>query len=142
MLYHIMCDIYKYSIFRSIPVLFLEKGFCILGESCPYDHGVDPLVIGGNEINPFPPPPPLGLPPPGMPIPPNARKTGGFCFVLNVILFHRTLYIMIHVCTCMCSRHLHILCRGGWTRSRADTFSIVLTQPNSTPEVDGWGLYV
>ena len=24
------------------------KGFCILGESCPYDHGLDPLVIGGN----------------------------------------------------------------------------------------------
>jgi len=23
-----------------------EKGFCILGESCPYDHGLDPVVIG------------------------------------------------------------------------------------------------
>ena len=57
---------------------------CILGQSCPYDHGVDPLVIGGNEISPFPPPPhgmplptmPHGMPPHGMPLPPNAGKSG------------------------------------------------------------------
>ena len=46
-----------------------ERGFCILGESCPYDHGVDPLVVGGG-LNPYP----LGLPPPpGLPLPPLGK---------------------------------------------------------------------
>ena len=52
-----------------------EKGMCILGESCPYDHGMDPLVIGGNELTPFPAPP-LVLPPHGLPLPPNTGKSG------------------------------------------------------------------
>eukprot|EP00731_Ephydatia_muelleri_P031207 Em0022g721a len=51
-----------------------EKGFCIFGENCPFDHGKDPLVINPS----FPPPPlPLGLPPmplhvtkPGLLVPP------------------------------------------------------------------------
>lgn len=55
-----------------------EKGFCILGESCPYDHGLDPLVIGG-ALNPYVHPPPgmggpIGvptLPPPPPPPPPG-----------------------------------------------------------------------
>ena len=50
-----------------------ERGFCILGESCPYDHGVDPLVIGGG-LNPYP----LGLPPPpppGLPLPPLGKPS-------------------------------------------------------------------
>ncbi|XP_064405280.1 RNA-binding protein 26-like [Halichondria panicea] len=51
-----------------------EKGVCILGESCPYDHGVDHLVIGGNEMPQFPGPPGI-LPPHGMPLPPNATKS-------------------------------------------------------------------
>ena len=35
-----------------------EKGFCLLGENCPYDHGADPLVVEGGGF----PPPPLNLP--------------------------------------------------------------------------------
>lgn len=46
-----------------------EKGFCLLGENCPYDHGSDPLVIEGGGF----PPPPLNVPstflPP--PVPPQ-----------------------------------------------------------------------
>ena len=46
-----------------------EKGFCLLGENCPYDHGLDPLVVEGGGF----PPPPLNVPstflPP--PVPPQ-----------------------------------------------------------------------
>lgn len=35
-----------------------EKGFCLLGENCPYDHGSDPLVVEGGGF----PPPPLNVP--------------------------------------------------------------------------------
>lgn len=48
-----------------------EKGFCVRGDLCLFDHGNDPLVV--DDVNlpsmiPFPPPP--VLPPPGMPMPP------------------------------------------------------------------------
>uniref|UniRef100_A0A8D3CB36 RNA binding motif protein 27 n=1 Tax=Scophthalmus maximus TaxID=52904 RepID=A0A8D3CB36_SCOMX len=44
-----------------------EKGFCVRGDLCPFDHGNDPLIV--DDVNlpnmiPFPPPPvmpPLGL---------------------------------------------------------------------------------
>uniref|UniRef100_A0A8C5SDM8 RNA binding motif protein 27 n=1 Tax=Laticauda laticaudata TaxID=8630 RepID=A0A8C5SDM8_LATLA len=54
-----------------------ERGFCVLGDLCQFDHGNDPLVV--DEVSlpsmiPFPPPPP-GLPPPGMLMPPNQRPT-------------------------------------------------------------------
>ncbi|CAH2223749.1 RNA-binding 26 isoform X1 [Pelobates cultripes] len=51
-----------------------EKGFCMRGDMCPFDHGSDPVVV--EDVNlpgilPFPAqppgvdvPPPLGLPPP------------------------------------------------------------------------------
>ncbi|XP_025026318.1 RNA-binding protein 27 isoform X2 [Python bivittatus] len=50
-----------------------ERGFCVLGDLCQFDHGNDPLVV--DEVSlpsmiPFPPPPP-GLPPPGMLMPPT-----------------------------------------------------------------------
>lgn len=38
-----------------------EKGFCMLGDLCPYDHGMDPVVvedIGIPNVLPFPPVPP------------------------------------------------------------------------------------
>ncbi|NXQ17607.1 RBM27 protein, partial [Peucedramus taeniatus] len=43
-----------------------ERGYCVLGDLCQFDHGNDPLVV--DEVSlpsmiPFPPPPP-GLPPP------------------------------------------------------------------------------
>ncbi|XP_069100780.1 RNA-binding protein 27 isoform X2 [Pleurodeles waltl] len=56
-----------------------EMGFCVRGDLCQFDHGNDPLIV--DEVTlpgiiPFPPPP--GLPPPGMllpplPAPPNMR---------------------------------------------------------------------
>ncbi|XP_053232646.1 RNA-binding protein 27 isoform X3 [Podarcis raffonei] len=54
-----------------------ERGFCVLGDLCQYDHGNDPLVV--DEVSlpsmiPFPPPPP-GLPPPGMLMPPAQGPT-------------------------------------------------------------------
>ncbi|XP_072040511.1 LOW QUALITY PROTEIN: RNA-binding protein 26-like [Amphiura filiformis] len=54
-----------------------EKGFCMRGDMCPYDHGVDPVVVedvSGMILNDRPPPsgpggpPPPGPPPPGPPI--------------------------------------------------------------------------
>ncbi|CAI5643072.1 unnamed protein product [Oreochromis niloticus] len=48
-----------------------EKGFCVRGDHCLYDHGSDPLIV--DDVNlpniiPFPPPP--ILPPAGLPMPP------------------------------------------------------------------------
>ncbi|KAI5614572.1 RNA-binding protein 26, partial [Silurus asotus] len=58
-----------------------EKGFCMRGDMCPFDHGSDPVVV--EDVNlpsilPFPPaplpvgdgPPPPGLPPPPALLPP------------------------------------------------------------------------
>uniref|UniRef100_A0A8C6LL86 RNA binding motif protein 26 n=1 Tax=Nothobranchius furzeri TaxID=105023 RepID=A0A8C6LL86_NOTFU len=53
-----------------------EKGFCMRGDMCPFDHGSDPVVV--EEVNlpgmlPFQPPPIPGVdqpPPPGLPPPP------------------------------------------------------------------------
>lgn len=40
-----------------------EKGFCMLGDQCPFDHGVDPVVIGNNIPHTYPPPPSMvGIP--------------------------------------------------------------------------------
>lgn len=57
-----------------------EKGFCIRGDLCPFDHGNDPLIVDDVTLPtmiPFPPPPalprmpmpPMTEPPPGMPMP-------------------------------------------------------------------------
>lgn len=52
-----------------------EKGFCMRGDLCPFDHGSDPVVV--EDVNlpnmlPFQPPPIPGVepPPPGLPPPP------------------------------------------------------------------------
>ncbi|NXB60531.1 RBM27 protein, partial [Struthidea cinerea] len=50
-----------------------ERGYCVLGDLCQFDHGNDPLVV--DEVSlpsmiPFPPPPPGLPPPPGMLLPP------------------------------------------------------------------------
>nr|XP_040058663.1 RNA-binding protein 26 isoform X2 [Gasterosteus aculeatus aculeatus] len=51
-----------------------EKGFCMRGDMCPFDHGSDPVVV--EDVNlpnmlPFQPPPiPDQTPPPGLPPPP------------------------------------------------------------------------
>ncbi|XP_029439520.1 RNA-binding protein 27 [Rhinatrema bivittatum] len=48
-----------------------EMGYCVLGDLCQFDHGNDPLVVDEvslPSIIPFPPPP--GLPPPGILMPP------------------------------------------------------------------------
>lgn len=55
---------------------FTEKGFCMRGDMCPFDHGSDPVVV--EDVNlpgilPFQPPPIPGVdppPPPGLPPPP------------------------------------------------------------------------
>ncbi|XP_037604559.1 RNA-binding protein 27 isoform X2 [Sebastes umbrosus] len=49
-----------------------EKGFCVRGDLCPFDHGTDPLIV--DDVNlpnmiPFPPPPVMP-PPAGLPMPP------------------------------------------------------------------------
>ncbi len=56
-----------------------EKGFCILGESCPYDHGLDPVVIGGSGLSPYGHPPPgmAGIAVPTLPPPPPPPSSQG-----------------------------------------------------------------
>ncbi|PIO30370.1 hypothetical protein AB205_0117730 [Aquarana catesbeiana] len=53
-----------------------QKGFCMRGDMCPFDHGSDPVVV--EDVNlpgilPFPAQPPVvdGPPPPGLPPPPT-----------------------------------------------------------------------
>ncbi|XP_016160699.1 PREDICTED: RNA-binding protein 27 [Ficedula albicollis] len=50
-----------------------ERGYCVLGDLCQFDHGNDPLVV--DEVSlpsmiPFPPPPPGGAQPHPQPPPP------------------------------------------------------------------------
>ncbi|XP_015245348.1 PREDICTED: RNA-binding protein 27 [Cyprinodon variegatus] len=48
-----------------------EKGFCVRGDLCPFDHGNDPLIVDDvtlPKMIPFPPPP--VMPPAGLPMPP------------------------------------------------------------------------
>nr|XP_023698175.1 RNA-binding protein 27 isoform X2 [Paramormyrops kingsleyae] len=55
-----------------------EKGFCIRGDLCPFDHGNDPLVVDDVTLPtmiPFPPPP--GMPPPRAPMPPMSKPPPG-----------------------------------------------------------------
>ncbi|XP_064183705.1 RNA-binding protein 27-like isoform X2 [Anguilla rostrata] len=50
-----------------------EKGFCVRGDLCPFDHGNDPLIVDDVTLPtmiPFPPPPGMPPPPPRMPMPP------------------------------------------------------------------------
>uniref|UniRef100_A0AAZ3SJD5 RNA binding motif protein 26 n=1 Tax=Oncorhynchus tshawytscha TaxID=74940 RepID=A0AAZ3SJD5_ONCTS len=50
-----------------------EKGFCMRGDICPFDHGIDPVVVEDvNLPNMFQAPPPIpgvAQPPPGLPPP-------------------------------------------------------------------------
>ncbi|XP_028972554.2 RNA-binding protein 26 isoform X2 [Esox lucius] len=54
-----------------------EKGFCMRGDMCPFDHGSDPVVVEDvNLPNMFQGPPPIpgvdpAQPPPGLPPPPG-----------------------------------------------------------------------
>ncbi|KAL1021647.1 hypothetical protein UPYG_G00016110 [Umbra pygmaea] len=54
-----------------------EKGFCMRGDMCPFDHGSDPVVVEDvNLPNMFQGPPPISgvdpaQPPPGLPPPPG-----------------------------------------------------------------------
>lgn len=56
---------------------FSEKGFCMRGDMCPFDHGSDPVVVEDvilPNMLPFQPPPIPGVdapPPPGLPPPPT-----------------------------------------------------------------------
>lgn len=38
----------------SYYVFITEKGFCMRGDLCPYDHGLDPVIVEDVSI---PPPP-------------------------------------------------------------------------------------
>lgn len=64
--------IYTFLLFFS----FSEKGFCMRGDMCPFDHGSDPVVVEDvilPNMLPFQPPPIPGVdppPPPGLPPPP------------------------------------------------------------------------
>jgi len=54
---------------RDVFVCVPEKGFCIRGEMCQFDHGVDPVVID-NLLpgQPLPPQPPVAA---AMPVTPT-----------------------------------------------------------------------
>lgn len=57
--------------FLLLPFSFTEKGFCVRGDLCAFDHGNDPLVV--DDVNlpgiiPYPPPPVMA--PTSLPMPP------------------------------------------------------------------------
>jgi len=59
-----------------------EKGVCLLGNSCPFDHGRDPVVVDDSAIPsilgiPGVGPPALPLVPPSQPVPPIPELFGG-----------------------------------------------------------------
>lgn len=47
-----------------------EKGFCVRGDLCPFDHGNDPLIVDDVVLPTMIPFPPPGMPPARMPLPP------------------------------------------------------------------------
>lgn len=63
------------AVLIGFPFLLLEKGLCMRGDMCPFDHGSDPVVVEDvnlpnmlsfqpPQIPGVEPPPPPGLPPP------------------------------------------------------------------------------
>ncbi|MCJ8740500.1 hypothetical protein PDJAM_G00059620 [Pangasius djambal] len=46
-----------------------EKGFCVRGDLCPFDHGNDPLIVDDVALPTMIPFPPPGMPPARMPLP-------------------------------------------------------------------------
>ncbi|XP_060792563.1 RNA-binding protein 27 isoform X2 [Neoarius graeffei] len=46
-----------------------EKGFCVRGDLCPFDHGNDPLIVDDVALPTMIPFPPPGMPPVRMPLP-------------------------------------------------------------------------
>lgn len=66
---HRVLNLFTTDMHVSLP--HTEKGFCVRGDLCPFDHGNDPLIV--DDVNlpsmiPFPPPP--VMPPAGLPMPP------------------------------------------------------------------------
>lgn len=68
----------QYSLVFLFPLGLLEKGLCMRGDMCPFDHGSDPVVVEDvnlpnmlsfqpPQIPGVEPPPPPGLPPPPPP---------------------------------------------------------------------------
>ncbi|KAM9450501.1 RNA-binding protein 27 isoform 1-T1 [Clarias gariepinus] len=47
-----------------------EKGFCVRGDLCPFDHGNDPLIVDDVALPTMIPFPPPVMPPARMPLPP------------------------------------------------------------------------
>lgn len=40
---------------RAVCIL-TEQGFCMRGDLCPFDHGVDPVIVDDVPITSYPPP--------------------------------------------------------------------------------------
>ncbi|CAG2210740.1 RBM26 [Mytilus edulis] len=65
----------KPSAVKSLPRCkdYDEQGFCMRGDLCPFDHGVDPVIVDDVPITSYPPP--SGPPPPptsgAPPMPPH-----------------------------------------------------------------------
>ncbi|KAL7844700.1 hypothetical protein SRHO_G00232390 [Serrasalmus rhombeus] len=54
-----------------------EKGFCVRGDLCPFDHGNDPLIVDDVALPTMIPFPPPGMPPTRMPLPPMTEPPPG-----------------------------------------------------------------
>ncbi|KAI8375161.1 hypothetical protein BD560DRAFT_327017 [Blakeslea trispora] len=52
-----------------------EKGFCMRGDLCPYDHGMDRIIVDESGVNPFPGPTAF---PPNNPMNPMGRPQPPF----------------------------------------------------------------
>ena len=58
----------------------------MLGDQCPFDHGVDPVVIGNNIPHAYPPPPSMvGIPSLALTKPGTVLHTESLCGVLCTV---------------------------------------------------------
>lgn len=61
--------LFVYRIINVLMCFIIEKGFCMRGDMCPYDHGMDRIIVDEN-VGAYP-----GPFPPGGPIPPMGVRT-------------------------------------------------------------------
>ena len=58
---------FDFELLRIDNILISEKGFCVRGDLCMFDHGADPVIVEKYNVPPYPP---------------------GRCFVLLLTLLH------------------------------------------------------
>jgi len=72
----------------SIRLSVTERGYCVRGDLCPYDHGVDPVVLDNVGLSPAV----LGLPGTIIPL----ERVMAICYRLSIVISALSLTIRPH----------------------------------------------